>query len=129
MSTIKMSRDELRQRIAELQGWSGFRQEPYIKGWPPNLFGYKTNDGGVVEYRPVPDPATDIAAAMVLFDEMPVWDLRRLATHYAALMWRVSWTIPPHVTVYGQCAPTKELAICLAWYQWKTGDRIELEDV
>jgi hypothetical protein len=104
-----MDSDELRKKIAELNGWTEIDEPVYGEA--------KSPDG---EYKPwcyIPEWPTDIGVAMELVDEaqaephLQVFSLERVPSINPR--WRCT------IGIHSRAADTAPRAICLAFIAWK----------
>lgn len=138
METRTLTRSELNRRIAELR--EPKPTEP--RGVTPPTFKPTSSDlgewihtwsGTCLGWLPRKDYSIDANTALELLSEMPWLDIRHLDDAPIGVDYRISWRAgieapERHTTIYGECAITFCVAVALAYYEWKTGERVELTD-
>ena len=118
MKTVKMTRAELRNAIADLRGWKcGNCDEgaPHI-GCPIDKFG--------MDVYAMPDYLRDMNEAMVLFREIPDVGLE-YPEGGPLVFW---WDEMTMKSVFGDGMRNEAEVICAAWYEFKTGVRVEVSE-
>jgi hypothetical protein len=135
----KLTADEIRRKIAELKGWKWFYYGATGEGEPrmfePTCVAFDEcaapEEILPIHLRSVPNYLTDTAAAMALFDELPKPREIREVIFNGCLRVIVKYAVDAikngdDITESWRAASDRNTAICLAWLEWKCGERFEL---
>lgn len=142
-----MNHDKFKIAYYKLRGWAEIEGPEYDYDGPCEWgmilvpgghlpTGYEFPPRGKIAYglflSSEPNPADNIAAAWKLLEELTraVEDVE-IARNCHESVWRVSWGDTVQQRAGGGSDDSITVAICLAWYQWKTGqewtDEIEVK--
>ena len=122
MNIITLPQDQLRDAIHVFHGWTYHEADASIdpRSLTAAYYRYWDNVDGR-RATVLGDPTRDFAAAGELLEEMPSPLLRKL--------WDgTGWECASGGGNGFAFAATKEVAVCLAYYQLISGDRVELKE-